>query len=157
MAFSLVLTGVGLFFELKRISNETERASSGSLVPMSDNPPDQLWYDVLKATRHRLVGNALSKEYTRELLNTGQYADIPITLFAGECRSYIVMTKPPARIDISVTSPGDITFTPIAREDHLAFGRFCAAKAPVPALVTLKVTMASGSAPFVAETYEALP
>ncbi|UFW82990.1 hypothetical protein BjapCC829_23685 [Bradyrhizobium barranii] len=152
MSFSLILTGVGLTFELKRLAYE-EQAKEGSSTTLPAGASDQLWYDVLKATRQKFVGQAPSKEYGRGYLNPGESSDLLVTVYGGECRSYIVMTKPPAQIEVAVTSPAGIAHNPLAREAHFAFGRFCAGKTPGPVPVTLKVTMRKGEGPYVAETY----
>jgi hypothetical protein len=154
MVFSLVLTGGGLFFELKRLSSETSPGSQASLAPLPDDASDPLWFDVLKATRQKLFGNAPHREFVRGFLETGQSRELPIQIEAGDCRSYMAMTKPPARIEIAVPPREAITHTPLGREDHFAFGRICAAKAPVPSAVTLRVTMTKRSGPFVAEAYQ---
>lgn len=156
MGFSLLLTAGGLAFELKRLANEAAKESrQPSLAPLPNDAPDQLWYDVLKATRQRIFGNAPSREYIRGVLTTAQTENFAMEIQGGACRGYMVMTKPPAQIEVAVNSPQEITHTPLGREHHLAFGRICAAKTPTSANVTLRVTMASGSGPFVAESYQA--
>jgi len=151
MVFSLALVGAGLWFEF-----EKQRIALNGQSPFPDNAPDQTWYDVLKATREKHFGkNAPYKEYTRGILKTGESQDLPMEIQAGYCRSYMVMTKPPAHIEITVTSLQNIIHTPTERENHFAFGRVCAAKSQDPSAVTLRVTMKEGTGPFVAEAYEA--
>jgi hypothetical protein len=156
MVFSLLLAGAGLSYEIYKIN------SSKSVVVDIKNPhsvPESMWYDVLKATRTKLFKDAQPKEYNRGNLSTGEQSETYISIPAGGCRMYFSMTRPPAKIAVSILTPSERTIvsSPLGTEPHFAYGRVCAPKAQNEALAVLEVKMIEGEGPFVAEAYEALP
>jgi hypothetical protein len=69
------------------------------------------------------------------------------------------MTKPPARIEVTVSSLNSISYKPIGTEPHFTYGRICAGKADsdIEANVRIQLTAGEGQAPYVLETYTADP
>ena len=152
MTFSIGLTCIGVFFELKKLPSPTP-VGPQSLAQLPDNPDDQKWQEVLSATRQALFGTVMPTVYRTGKLVTGESLDISLSNQPGQCLTYMVMTQPPAHINIAVTVSKSTIDTLLVKEPHFAVGRVCAAKVPSPAPATLKVTMTDGNAPYVANIY----
>ena len=149
MTFSLALTAAGLIFELAKLNTSNE-----SLAALSDNSSISFFYDVVKATRQKLFKNQLPMEYQRDhFLDKGDVRNIE----PGQSRYYLAMTKPPAGIEVTVSSSNSISYNPIGTEPHFTYGRICAGKADsdIQADVRIQMTSGEGHAPYVLEAYTA--
>ncbi|WP_129557165.1 hypothetical protein [Azospirillum baldaniorum] len=151
MVFSVVLTLIGLSYEYMRIGMLSGDSRAESLA---ENVPDQMWYDVTKATRNRLFNGQTPKEYSRGFLELSESSATIISLPSGSCRNYIAMTKPSNKIDVSVTSISPTVQKTIGREMHIVTGRICSAKSPEETDAQIEVTMVKGRGPFIVEAYD---
>ena len=153
MTFSLALTAAGLIFELAKLNTSNE-----SLAALSDDSSISFFYDVVKATRQKLFKNQLPMEYQRDhFLDKGDVRNLVIQIEPGQCRYYLAMTKPPAGIEVTVSSSNSISYNPIGTEPHFTYGRICAGKADsdIQADVRIQMTSGEGHAPYVLEAYTA--
>jgi hypothetical protein len=93
-------------------------------------------------------------EYQRDhFLDKGDVRNIE----PGQSRYYLAMTKPPAGIEVTVSSSNSISYNPIGTEPHFTYGRICAGKADsdIQADVRIQMTSGEGHAPYVLEAYTA--
>jgi hypothetical protein len=152
-AFSLLLVAAGIFAEIKRAESEARRAESSQLWARPGAWTAEDFSDVLKATRAKIAGGLTLAESTRGDMEMGERKQLPIAFASEQCKVYLVMSKRPAEIDVSIEAAEFAVVTPFGREPHISFGRICLGRSRTYG-VALSVKMLRGSGPFVAEAYE---
>jgi hypothetical protein len=117
-AFSLTLVVAGLFSEFFK-----PRSIDVSNLPA--NSTQDRWLDVVKATRARLAGTMKREEVLEDALKSGETAQLRMLIGPGDCRFYLVIAKPPAKISVSVDSQKTHFFAPLGTQPNLAWGSIC--------------------------------
>jgi hypothetical protein len=158
MVFSVVLVCLGLTFEVGKQWLEAQKPKPAAEVgQIVSNASDELWYDVLPATRKRLFGEAIPREFTRGGQRPDGVYQLDFTLRSGECRDYLAMAKPPALIEVELPSlDNEVVHTQLGKQDHLIYGRLCKAKSPKEfSSVKIVMKFLRGAGVYALETYSA--
>ncbi|RTE90665.1 hypothetical protein D6B98_24790 [Bradyrhizobium sp. LVM 105] len=158
MYFSAFLVVVGLSMEFGKQWAELQKAKpTVEVEQLAKDAPDEMWYDVLRATRRRLFGEAMPREFVRGGPRPDGVYQVDVVLQSGECRDYLAMARPPALIDVEIQGmANEVVNTQLGKQDHLVFGRLCKAKSPTPS-VSVKIVMKflKGGGVHALETYSA--
>jgi hypothetical protein len=124
LLFAAVIVILGALLEYLR-QNETAEQERRVFL-QSELLPDEIWDGLISAKEHLIAPYAAPlpgdiKGYLKE----NDHKDLRISIPKTQCRLYIAVIKPPARLDI-VVEPSDADVGFLEERDYLKAGRICA-------------------------------